>query len=285
MVCPVVIRADEHEVLEVGGAAVFPVHDVMGMKAACCPTAGNHTAMVAVFQGAAQSAADGPRGPSRANGLTVAFQPYLAGGVAQEVLAFLVGEHRTQMQCGDAVLDVQMHCDRGVLTVRAARHFSVPAGFDQAHEGVDIVRERPRLNTLAAIPVGVPVILAVVTSPVGDQPIAVRSHRGVEFRCFHPRQPDPPRGVPVVLSLVEEPLRFRFGFGSGAWFEFDRGTELLHGGVLGQLDVVRIRTGRGALGQHPDLIQGQPALAQSIGAAGEFLAAPRHSHQGFGVGR
>ena len=40
---------------------------------------------------------DGSGGPSGADGLAVAFEPDFAGGVAEQVLAVLVGEQRPQM--------------------------------------------------------------------------------------------------------------------------------------------------------------------------------------------
>ena len=49
---PVVVRADEHEVVEVGGAAVFPVLEVVGVQGAGVLAAGDHAGAVAVFQGA-----------------------------------------------------------------------------------------------------------------------------------------------------------------------------------------------------------------------------------------
>jgi hypothetical protein len=53
MVGPVVMRADEHQVVEFGGSAVLPVHDVMSVQTAGGSAAGYHAAAVAVFQDAA----------------------------------------------------------------------------------------------------------------------------------------------------------------------------------------------------------------------------------------
>ena len=61
-----------------------------------------------------------------------------------QVAAFVVGEQRTQMQCGERSFDVDVHDHGGVLPVRAARDVGVPAGLDQAHERVHGVRERRR---------------------------------------------------------------------------------------------------------------------------------------------
>ncbi len=53
MVQPVVVRADQHQVVEFGGAAVFPVPDVVGVQAAGGPAAGHRAGGVAVFERAA----------------------------------------------------------------------------------------------------------------------------------------------------------------------------------------------------------------------------------------
>ncbi|GAT14243.1 uncharacterized protein RMCT_1214 [Mycolicibacterium thermoresistibile] len=57
---PVVIPADQYQVVEVGGAAVFPVPDVMGMQTTGGPATGHRAGPVAVFQGTAQPTADLP---------------------------------------------------------------------------------------------------------------------------------------------------------------------------------------------------------------------------------
>ena len=98
MVQPVVIRADQHEVEQFGGAAVFPVADVVGVQPAGGAAAGDHTAAVAVFEGATQPATHGAGGPTAADDLAVAFEPDLAGQVA----ALVVGEQRSQVQGRDA---------------------------------------------------------------------------------------------------------------------------------------------------------------------------------------
>ncbi len=103
VVQPVVKRADQDQVGQLGGAAVFPVPDVVGVQTAGGPAAGDRAAAVAVLQGAAQPPADRAGGPPGADDLAVAFEPDLAGGITGQVLAFGVGEQRTQMQRGDAV--------------------------------------------------------------------------------------------------------------------------------------------------------------------------------------
>ncbi|ETB37964.1 hypothetical protein MAHJHV53_48280 [Mycobacterium avium subsp. hominissuis] len=49
----VVIGADQDQVGQFGGAAVFPVPQVVGVQAAGGATAGDRAAAVAVFEGAA----------------------------------------------------------------------------------------------------------------------------------------------------------------------------------------------------------------------------------------
>src|SRR6476620_2015146 len=167
MVGPVVIRADQDQVPQFGGAAVFPVADVVGVQPAGGAAARDHTAAVAVFEGAAQPATHGAGGPTAADDLAVAFEPDLAGGVAGQVAALVVGEQRSQVQGRDARLEVEMHDDGGALPVRTAGSFGVPAELDEPHEPVHGVREGWRL---LATTVGV---AGVVVFPVGDQCVAV----------------------------------------------------------------------------------------------------------------
>ncbi|GAS96678.1 Cof-like hydrolase [Mycolicibacterium canariasense] len=65
----------------------------------------------------------------------MALEPDFAGGVAEQVLAFLVGEDRAEVQGGGSV-DVDVHDDGGVLAVWAGCGVGVPAGLDQAHERI-----------------------------------------------------------------------------------------------------------------------------------------------------
>lgn len=58
MVQPVVIGAYQHEVGQLGGAAVFPVPDVVGVQTAGGPAARNRAGGVAVLEGTAQPAVD-----------------------------------------------------------------------------------------------------------------------------------------------------------------------------------------------------------------------------------
>ena len=60
MMQPMVIRTDQHEVVQFGGAAVFPVPDVMGVQTAGGAAAGDRAGGVAVLEGAAQPAVDHP---------------------------------------------------------------------------------------------------------------------------------------------------------------------------------------------------------------------------------
>jgi hypothetical protein len=70
----------------------------------------------------------------------VAFEPDLTGGIAGQVATVVVGEQRTQMQCGDPLVDVDVDDDGGALPVRAAGDVGVPAGMHEAHEPVDGIR-------------------------------------------------------------------------------------------------------------------------------------------------
>ena len=111
---PVVIRADQHEVVQIGRPAIFPMHDVMGMQSTGGATARRHTAAVAVFEGAAQPPADGAGAAPDPDRLPLAFEPHLTGGIAEQVTPVIISQHRAQMQRRDAVLDIQMHGHSGV---------------------------------------------------------------------------------------------------------------------------------------------------------------------------
>ncbi|KUH67819.1 hypothetical protein AU072_24630 [Mycolicibacterium novocastrense] len=81
---------------------------------------------------------------------------------------------------------------------------------------------------------------------------------------------DAPRGVTVV--------------GLGARFEFDRKPQLVDRGHRGHLGVVLIRARPGVLGDDPDLIQRQAALAHLGGAARELVKALGDGGHVFGGG-
>src|SRR4029079_8620773 len=94
VVGPVVIRAQQHQVVQFGGSAVFPVPYVVGVQTAGRAAAGHGAGGVAVFQSTTKPAVDGAGGASGAERLAVAFEPHFAGGVAGQVLAVGVGEQR-----------------------------------------------------------------------------------------------------------------------------------------------------------------------------------------------
>ena len=122
-----VIRAQQHQVVQLGGAAVFPVPDVVGMQAAGGAAAGDRAVAVAVLECPAQPAVDLAGGAPGADGLAVTFEPDFTGRITSQVSAFGIGEQRAQMQGGGFLLDVEVHDHGGVLPVRAAGHLGVPA--------------------------------------------------------------------------------------------------------------------------------------------------------------
>lgn len=81
---------------------------------------------------------------------------------------------------------------------------------------------------------------------------------------------DAPAGVLAVGGLADRRLWFRVWLRVGARFEVDRGAQLIDRGVGGKLRVVLIRARARPFGDHPDLIERQPALPQAGDAAGEF---------------
>ena len=87
---PVVVGAHQREIVQFGGAAVFPVPEVVGVQTAGGPAAGNHAAAVTVLQRAAQPAADRAGRPPGTDHPAVALEPDLAGGLAEQVAAFVV---------------------------------------------------------------------------------------------------------------------------------------------------------------------------------------------------
>ena len=104
MVQPVVIGADQHQVGQLGGAAVFPVPDVVGVQTAGGSTTGNRAGAVAVLERTAQPAVDQAGRPPGADDLAVTFEPDFTGGITGQVSAFGLGEQRTQMQRSGALL-------------------------------------------------------------------------------------------------------------------------------------------------------------------------------------
>jgi len=102
----------------------------MGMQTPCRLTARNRAHAVAVLECAAKPPIDQPGGPTGANDLAVTFEPDFTRGVTRQVSTFRVGEHRTQMQCRSALLNVDVEHHGGVLPVGAAGRLGVPAGLD-----------------------------------------------------------------------------------------------------------------------------------------------------------
>ena len=142
MVQPVMIRAQQHQVGQLGGAAVFPVPDVMGMQATGGTTARNRAHAVAMLQRAAKPPVDQAGCPAGTNDLAVTFEPDFAGGITRQVAVFGLGEQRTQMQCRSALLNVDVHDHGGVLPVWPAGRLGVPARLDQAHKRLGGARQR-----------------------------------------------------------------------------------------------------------------------------------------------
>src|SRR6516162_5409588 len=139
---PVMMMAEQHQVGQLGGAAVFPVPEVMGVQTTGGTTARYRAHAVAMLQRAAKPPVDQPRRPAGANDLAVTFEPDFTRGLTGQVSTFGVGEQRTQMQGGSALLNVDMHHDGGVLPVWAAGRLGVPASLDQAHKRLGGVRQR-----------------------------------------------------------------------------------------------------------------------------------------------
>ena len=212
-----------------------------------------------------------------ADGLAVTVEPDFTGGITGQVSAFGVGEQRAQMQCRGFLLDIDVHHHGGVLPVRAARGFGVPARLDQAHECVDGGRHRGPLTGHAGGFGGV-----VVQFPLVDQRVPMRGHGGVELGGLERAQGDPVGAARLGGRGNKRAIRLRLklgvglGVGFGSRFELDRGTQLRDRRDLRQLHVVLIRSLAGTRGEDPDLIQRQPALTAKPGRSAETRpAGPR----------
>jgi hypothetical protein len=64
MMSPVVMGADQNQIVQLGEPAVLPVPDVMGMQTARRPAPGNYAATVSVLEDSSQPATDGAGRPS-----------------------------------------------------------------------------------------------------------------------------------------------------------------------------------------------------------------------------
>ena len=131
------VRADQHEVVQFGFAAVLPMPYVVCVQTPGRFTAGHRTGGVAVLECAAQPAVDQPGRSPGADGLPVAFEPHFTGGVAGQVSAVGVGEQRTQMKRCGLGLDIEVHHHGGVMAVGPAdRSASQPASTSRMNASV-----------------------------------------------------------------------------------------------------------------------------------------------------
>ena len=229
---PVVKRAQQHQVGQFGGAAVFPVPDVMGVQAAGRPTARHHTAVVAVLQGAAQPAADRAGGPPRHRSVgrgvrTTPRRWHHRSGIA--------GRRRSAAD-PDAGRRRVVSTSRWTTTV-----VCWPCGRRAASASQPASTRRRNASTVLGIG--------------GDCSASGRRGR-VSTRRSAPRDetPAPPRTVAASSwgsvirhqvncsspDLVIDGSRFGRRVRVGARFELDRGAQLADRGHRGQLRVVLI---------------------------------------------
>ncbi len=159
-------------------------------------------------------------------------------------------------------------------------HLGVPAGLNQTQKRLNIARQRGPLirHTVAVV---------VITLVLGDQRIQMRLQRRIELRRLHVRKLDSPTtelliGAPGDRGPRIRP-KIRFGFGSR--FQLERGPQLIHRGNPGQLRIMRIRTLTRPPRDHPNLIQRQPPLPHTPGAARKLRQPPRHRGDRVGVAR
>ncbi|VBA47027.1 hypothetical protein LAUMK13_05760 [Mycobacterium innocens] len=142
MVAAVVIRAEQHQIGQLGGTTVFPVPEVVGVQTTGSAAPGNRARAVAVLEGAAKPPVDHAGRPAGTDELAITFEPNFTGGITAQVAAFGIGQQRTQMQRRGALGHVEMHHHRGVLPVGPAGHLGIPSGLHQTHKRLDGARQR-----------------------------------------------------------------------------------------------------------------------------------------------
>ena len=244
-----VIRAHQHQVVQFGGATVFPVPDVVCVQSAGGAAARHGAGGVTVLECAAKSPVDSAGCSAGTDDPAVTLEPDLTGGITGEVLPLSVGQQRTEVQSRGALLDIDVHHHGGALPMRAAGCLGVPTGVNQAHERFGSVRHRPSLIRLR--------IAAVIMLPLGDQRIEMGLQGCVERGRLVMRQGDPPAGGLVAGGLGDRALRCRHrtGFGFGPRLEPDRRAQLVDRRYGRQLRVMLVRARAGTRGDDADLIQ------------------------------
>ncbi len=155
--------------------------------------------------------------------------------------------------------------------MRPTSHLGVPAGLNQTQKRLNIARQRGPLirHTVAVV---------VITLVLGDQRIQMRLQRRIKLRRLHVRKPNPPTTELLIAALRDRRPRIRpkIRFGFGSRFQLERGPQLIHRGNPGQLRIMRIRTLTRPPRDHPNLIQRQPPLPHTPGAARKLRQPPRH---------
>ena len=209
MVQSVMVGAQQHQVGQLSGTAVFPVPDVVGVQTSGGATARNHAHAVATLQRATKPPADQAGRTAGTDGLAVTFEPNFTRGIARQESPFGVGEQWTQVQGGSALLNVDVHHHGRVLRVWASRCIGVPAGLDEAHKRLAGGGQRGSLIRVARA-------IAVIKPPLGDQRITVRSQGGVELRGVMVVKFDPIAAALLGSGRGDQALWLlpRFGFGS-----------------------------------------------------------------------
>ena len=139
-----VVRAYQHQVGKVGGTAVFPVPEVMGVQATGRSATGNRARGIAVLEGTTKPAADRAGCSAGADDLTGALEPDLTAGITGQIAAVGIRQQRTQMQRRGALLHIDVHHHGGVLPMGPARRLGVPAGLHQPHKRLHAPRQRRR---------------------------------------------------------------------------------------------------------------------------------------------
>ena len=90
---PVMVGADQCQVPQFGGAAAFPVHQVVRVQGSGGPAAGHHAGAVAVFQRPAQPPIDGAGRSAGADHLSVPVKPHLARCITGQIAGIGIAEY------------------------------------------------------------------------------------------------------------------------------------------------------------------------------------------------
>src|SRR5829696_6470163 len=101
------VGAYQHQVEQLGGPAVLPVPDVVGVQTPGGTTTGNRARGMAMLQRTAKPPVDQAGGSPGADDLAVAFKPHLTGGITGQISAVGAPENMTKMNRTEPAIDME----------------------------------------------------------------------------------------------------------------------------------------------------------------------------------